>query len=179
MIKIKYFIIYLLTIILHLFIAPFVIVLCGFYLDRALKLSFPSISPVNQIIAFFLIIVGFFWEGWALYSLVFIGKGHPQEVFGKPILPQTVNLIIRGPFRFTRNPMVFGLLNIILAWALLFESLSAIIIVFPVAVVFGFLYIRIFEERELYRRFGREYLEYRKKVPILVPRLSSSRKKQF
>lgn len=170
MIKIKYFIIYLLTIILHLFIAPFVVVLCGFYLDRTFKFSFPSISPVNQIIAVILIIIGFFWEGWALYSLIFVGKGHPQEVFGKPLLPQTVNLITRGPYKLTRNPMVFGLLNIILAWALLYESLSAIIIVFPAVVILGFLYIRIFEERGLYRRFGREYLEYRKKVPMLIPR---------
>ena len=50
-------------------------------------------------------------------------------------------------------------------------SLSAIGLglVYPVGIL---IYIKLIEEKELEERFGSEYLDYKKRTPFLIPRLS-------
>lgn len=80
------------------------------------------------------------------------------------------NLVIRGPYRFVRNPMISGVLLVLFGealilgsaphalWALTFFGINAA-------------YIPLLEEPQLRRRFGASYIEYCKHVPRLVPRL--------
>jgi protein-S-isoprenylcysteine O-methyltransferase Ste14 len=83
-------------------------------------------------------------------------------------------LVVRGPYRFVRNPMITGVLLIIVAEALFFRSL-------PIAMwAAGFLavnaiYLPLLEEPGLERRFGDDYRTYKREVPRLVPRLTSRR----
>lgn len=78
-------------------------------------------------------------------------------------------LVVQGPYRYVRNPMISGVVFIVfgvalvlwsrvhLGWALIFLGLNLI-------------YIPLLEEPQLRRRFGASYDEYRRNVPRFVPR---------
>ena len=79
-------------------------------------------------------------------------------------------LVVTGPYRYVRNPMISGVLFVLfgealillsrqhLSWALIFLLVNAV-------------YIPLLEEPQLRRRFGASYDEYCDNVPRLVPRL--------
>ena len=68
--------------------------------------------------------------------------------------------------------MITGVLFMLLAETLLLQSWS---IFFWLLVFFllNSIYFPIFEERSLEKRFGADYLEYKKYVPRWLPRLTS------
>jgi protein-S-isoprenylcysteine O-methyltransferase Ste14 len=80
-------------------------------------------------------------------------------------------LVVRGPYRYVRNPMISGVLFVLfgealfllsqphLMWALIFLGMN-------------FLVIPLFEEPGLRRRFGDSYAIYCRHVPRLFPRLT-------
>jgi protein-S-isoprenylcysteine O-methyltransferase Ste14 len=82
----------------------------------------------------------------------------------------TQKLVVQGVYAHTRNPMISGVLFILVGytilsgswaigtWALMFFAINTI-------------YFKLFEEPGLVRRFGQEYLTYRANVPMWVPRL--------
>jgi protein-S-isoprenylcysteine O-methyltransferase Ste14 len=79
-------------------------------------------------------------------------------------------LVISGPYRYARHPMISGVFCILLGeslillsrphatWMLLFLAINAV-------------YLPLVEEPRLMRRFGAPYGEYRRHVPALIPRL--------
>ncbi|MCK4910865.1 MAG: isoprenylcysteine carboxylmethyltransferase family protein [Thermodesulfovibrionales bacterium] len=79
-------------------------------------------------------------------------------------------LVIRGPYRHVRNPMLTGVICFQFAEALLIGSWPLAIwgAVFAAA---NALYFPLVEEKGLENRFGSEYLEYKRNVPRWVPRL--------
>ena len=72
---------------------------------------------------------------------------------------------IRGFYRFVRHPIQAG--TILGIWATPQMSLGHLLfaVIFTVYIMIG-LY---FEERDLIREFGKEYEEYRARVPMLIP----------
>jgi protein-S-isoprenylcysteine O-methyltransferase Ste14 len=78
-------------------------------------------------------------------------------------------LVVRGPYRFVRNPMISGVAFILFAeacvllsrphatWAMLFVAINVI-------------YIPLLEEPQLEARFGESYRDYCRNVPRLLPR---------
>lgn len=79
-------------------------------------------------------------------------------------------LVIRGPYRYVRNPMISGVLFLLLGEALCFGSL-ALLVWFGAATLLNLVYIPLSEEPGLARRFGEEYREYWRRVPRWIPRL--------
>jgi protein-S-isoprenylcysteine O-methyltransferase Ste14 len=79
-------------------------------------------------------------------------------------------LVVRGPYRYVRNPMISGVLFILFGEALLLGSRPHL----TWALVFlalNLLYIPLLEEPQLHHRFGASYQEYRHHVPRFVPLL--------
>jgi protein-S-isoprenylcysteine O-methyltransferase Ste14 len=79
-------------------------------------------------------------------------------------------LVIRGPYRYVRNPMISGVVFVLFGEALMLLSGPH----FQWALIFlliNFIYIPLFEEQQLKARFGEAYIEYCRHVPRLVPRL--------
>jgi protein-S-isoprenylcysteine O-methyltransferase Ste14 len=80
------------------------------------------------------------------------------------------HLVVRGPYRYVRNPMISGVLFIIIAESLVLRS-------FPhaawaaVFLLVNMIYIPFIEEPQLERRFGDEYRQYKRDVPRFVPRM--------
>jgi protein-S-isoprenylcysteine O-methyltransferase Ste14 len=78
-------------------------------------------------------------------------------------------MVVRGPYRYVRNPMISGVMAILLGEVLLFGTLS-VLVWFGVFVVVNATYIPLYEERSLDRRFGEDYADYRRAVPRWLPR---------
>ena len=131
--------------------------------------GFPALMPeqINLFLAAIALLVGIFWVSWAYSYLHFVGRGSPLEVFGVALYP-TQNLVATGPYAYTRNPMVLGLLTLLLGIAFLMNSISAVVLI-PILALIAVIYIKIYEEPGLVRRFGEDYVEYRKVTPVLIP----------
>ena len=82
----------------------------------------------------------------------------------------TKRLVIRGPYRYVRNPMIDGVLLILLGESALFAS-PGLLIWFAAVLAVNAVYIPLVEEPGLRKRFGEEYEAYRAAVPRWLPRL--------
>jgi protein-S-isoprenylcysteine O-methyltransferase Ste14 len=77
---------------------------------------------------------------------------------------------VRGPYRHVRNPMITGVVGILLAEAAITAAAPLLlwaVAFFAVVAVF----IRGWEEPHLKKRYGDEYVEYRRNVPAWIPQL--------
>ncbi len=81
-------------------------------------------------------------------------------------------LVIGGPFRYVRNPGYVGVLGLIVGQSLLFASVSVVAHAAIMALAFH-LFVVLYEEPHLRRKFGTEYEEYQRRVPRWLPRLGS------
>lgn len=87
----------------------------------------------------------------------------------------TTHLVVSGPYAYTRNPMISGVAFVLLGEAALFGSVAVLGLSAIFAAV-NTLYFRLSEEPGLLERFGLEYEEYRRHVPMWIPRLTPWRK---
>ena len=109
-------------------------------------------------------ITGLALSGWAATLFVKLGQGTPA-----PWDPPK-RLVIQGPYRYVRNPMITGALLILLAEAILFQSLP-IATWLTVFFIGNAIYFPFFEEKGLEQKFGDKYREYKTHVPRWIPRL--------
>ena len=78
-------------------------------------------------------------------------------------------LVVQGPYRFVRNPMISGVIFLLFGEALVLVSRPHA--VWAVAfLVLNLIYIPLVEEPQLERRFGDSYREYRANVWRFLPR---------
>jgi protein-S-isoprenylcysteine O-methyltransferase Ste14 len=82
----------------------------------------------------------------------------------------TERLVVRGPYRRVRNPMISGALFILLGEAALLGSVP-LVLWFAGVLAVNAVYIPLVEEPGLSRRFGEDYAAYRAAVPRWLPRL--------
>jgi len=141
----------LFLLILHFFIV-FTNIILYFWLISNDLYPVPYLFSVIGILVF---IFGIFMIFWGIYSL-------RTAVF----VPEN-KLIINGPYKFVRHPMYLGGIIGAFGLALMRGSLLAALYSFLLAVVLS--HISDAEENDLIVRFGKDYLEYRKKVSKLFP----------
>ena len=113
-------------------------------------------------------IVGSSLSIWTVALFMKFGKGTPA-----PWDPPQ-KLVIRGPYRYVRNPMITAVLFILIAESLILKSLP-IAIWLVVFFVSNAIYFPSVEEKGLEKRFGTDYLEYKAQVPRWLPRLHAWR----
>jgi|TARA_B100002003_G_C13843995_1_gene414071 protein-S-isoprenylcysteine O-methyltransferase Ste14 len=130
--------------------------------------SYHLVSPHNLLfyIAMFFLALGLWLAIWSVRT--FYTKG--GEGTPGPWHPVS-NLIISGPYRYVRNPMILGVVGLLLFESALFTSRPLLlwVIVFFVG---NIVYFKIFEEKELIKRFGSDYEDYKNKVSMLFPKLT-------
>jgi protein-S-isoprenylcysteine O-methyltransferase Ste14 len=100
---------------------------------------------------------------WCVWNFAAVGDGTP----GLWDPPRRV--VATGPYRWVRNPIYLAALLVILGEAWLFWSLRLLVYAAAVA-AFCHLFVTLYEERRLARKFGDSYLEYRRTVPRWIPR---------
>jgi protein-S-isoprenylcysteine O-methyltransferase Ste14 len=117
------------------------------------------------VIGGLLIAAGLAMLVWTVVLFDRVGEG--ALAIGSP-----VKLVVRGPYRHVRNPMMTGVFCIQLGTAAALASswLFAWFAFFFTCVLFA---IRTVEEPHLRRRFGADYDEYRRHVPRWIPRLTA------
>lgn len=131
-------------------IPAFILYLCKY------KYTFNSFAAV--IIGILLLICGISLAVWTMVLFNNIGKGTAA-----PWAPPK-HLVIAGPYKYIRNPMITAVLTILAAEGLLLNSLE-IFCWFLVFLVINMIYFPLSEEKQLVKRFGQEYLNYMEKVP--------------
>lgn len=133
-------------------------------LDAALGLPAILMPPLNFYPGAILFAAGASLYTWTILLFARIGQGTQA-----PTVP-TRRLITSGPFAYSRNPMVSGVILLITGLGLLVNSYGfiAIGLVIPLAYL---VFIKLVEEKELEVRFGREYLEYKTRMPFIIPKL--------
>jgi protein-S-isoprenylcysteine O-methyltransferase Ste14 len=96
----------------------------------------------------------------------FVTEGHGTLAPWDP--PQA--LVVRGPYRYVRNPMISGVLLVLVGEALVLRSRSHFLWACTFFAI-NAVYIPLLEEPDLEQRFGESYREYCRHVPRLFPRL--------
>lgn len=87
----------------------------------------------------------------------------------------TKKLVIRGPYKYVRNPMIMGVLLVLIGETLLFNSV-AIGFWFLSFTMISTLYFKYIEEPALEKRFGNPYTEYKKGVNRWIPKIKAYNK---
>lgn len=82
----------------------------------------------------------------------------------------TRKLIVAGLYQHVRNPMILSILILQIGEALLFNSWGMGILA-ALFFVINTVYFIASEEPGLEKRFGKEYVEYKKNVPRWIPRI--------
>jgi protein-S-isoprenylcysteine O-methyltransferase Ste14 len=80
------------------------------------------------------------------------------------------NLVVRGPYRFVRNPMAVSACMQLLGIAVALGS-PLVLVLTLLSGIGWHTVIRPAEERDLSRRFGAQYDSYRREVRTWTPRL--------
>ena len=119
---------------------------------------------------------------WHLMGLIGVGLGislytwclavhfkdYPSSVrlgFSPP------QLVVAGPYRFTRNPMYQAGLLTWLGWMFFFGSPAVLVALVLLGALIAF-YVVPLEERQLEAMFGEEYVVYRRSVPRWLGKVS-------
>ena len=79
-------------------------------------------------------------------------------------------LVVRGPYRYVRNPMISGVLFVLFGEALILWSRPHVTWALTFLLI-NAIYIPLLEEPQLRSRFGEAYSEYCRHVHRLLPRL--------
>lgn len=121
-------------------------------------------STTLRPLSFLLIVMGVaIYLHTAFWGFALRGHGTPA-----PVAP-TQKLVVEGLHRYVRNPMYIGVFLIVLGQAVLFHSM----ILLRYAVGFwlaAHVFVLLYEEPTLERKFGDEYRNYRQRVPRWIPR---------
>jgi len=145
-----------------LVVAPAVIlVLCG---SRIFGINF--FSPLLQVlIGLILCVAGLKVMIVTIKMFASIGEGTLA-----PWDP-TIHLVTDGIYSHVRNPMIIGVMVVLLGETIVFGSLGLVMFVVLVFIA-NTLYFHYSEEKGLEKRFDGEYLEYMRNVPMWVPRIN-------
>ncbi len=114
--------------------------------------------------AFVMAIAGVAWTIWSLGLLVnFHLSSTVAELRKKE--PRATTLVTHGPYRWIRHPLYLSALLMIWSYPDLTLDRLLLNLTFTAWVITG----SLIEERYLVTRFGEEYRDYQKRVPMLLP----------
>ena len=146
-----------------------IVIPVGYYIPYKIHNYRPLLLDIHignlRYIGLVLIALGTLIISWGYLTFIFLGKGTPFHA-----LPPE-KLIIKGLYRYVRNPMLVGVLFVFFGESILFES-TVIIIYMILGTSIYHLILVLFEEPQLRKRFGDSYFKYCKNVPRWIPRLT-------
>ena len=114
----------------------------------------------------FLILAGIIGYLMCFWNFIFDAKG-------TPLLEGTQkHLIVKGLYRYVRNPIYISWYLILLGEALFFQSLDLLYYLLG-WIVFFYFKVMVIEEPYLHRTFGESYRQYCKSVRRWIPRFKA------
>jgi protein-S-isoprenylcysteine O-methyltransferase Ste14 len=146
-----------------IFILPLSLLFLSIKIDGFFGLSEFLPVPLNFYLGIPFLIAGFYLSSWTIAVQFRIGEGTPL-----PMMP-TQKLVVLAPYTYCRNPMGLGYGIALWGFGIFFNSL-AYLGISTIFIVLLLLYYKFIEEKELEARFGQEYVDYKRRVPFLIPR---------
>lgn len=107
--------------------------------------------------------LGYVLAVWCVMLFINKGKGTPLP-FAYP-----KQLVVCGPYKFVRNPMVVGTVLFLIGSSLLFGSYG--IFIYAILIFLVMHHFILIEEKSLEKRFGVDYVFYFQKTPRWFPNL--------
>ncbi|MCF8062336.1 MAG: ABC transporter permease [Deltaproteobacteria bacterium] len=150
-------------------VVPWAAIKAGRLLDGTLLSGLRFDHPALDACGFALTASGGAWLAASWFLLVRQGRGHATELFCVEVAPVTEQLVARGPFAVHRHPMCVGYLVLLLGIGLVIGSPGTALMVVPALLLLTYVYLRVFEEPCLEKRFGAAYRHYAERVPMLLP----------
>jgi len=83
---------------------------------------------------------------------------------------QSSKLVTRGLYRYTRNPMIFGTFCLLMGFGFVVQSVTALTLFPSMLLAMLYIWVKNREEPALEKRFGQEYIAYKRNTPFLFPR---------
>jgi len=127
----------------------------------------PEVIAMPQVAGMAIGVVGGVVALWCIYTFATVGRGTPA-----PFDPPR-RLVVRGPYRFVRNPMYIGAGLALIGAGLFYESLQLL----SYAGIFFLathLFVVRYEEPTLQQTFGQEYDAYCHQVRRWLPTMQKS-----
>jgi protein-S-isoprenylcysteine O-methyltransferase Ste14 len=136
--------------------------------DHLTGMRLIPITGLRFTIAIGLSLFGLLFALWSIFVQNVVGKGGPLEFAGVEVSPKTQNLVVTGPYKYTRNPMLFGACVYYYSIAVYLNSVIAAAIV-TLFMAFMLIFVKLTEEHRLMKEFGEEYKEYHRRVSMFFP----------
>lgn len=145
-------------------------VFAAIFVDKLLNL--PRILPegARLPVSIPMIAVGFAVTAWSAFHFLKV-KGTPVPFNPPP------KVVITGPYRYVRNPMLTGVFLFLFGIGFIFNSASLVFFFTPLYVLINVWELKKIEEPELIKRLGDEYIEYRMHTQMFIPRCRTRSKK--
>ena len=147
---------------IFLIVVPLLIIQLGKYLEQYFSRQWNPL--LGRLVILISLPAGLIILFWAIFVQWTIGRGTTS-----PLLPSK-KLIVSGPYKLCRNPIELGTILYYLGLGTYFASFNTGLLGFLIMLVMGGMYFKLVEEKVLERRFGEEYLEYKKKTSFLLPK---------
>jgi protein-S-isoprenylcysteine O-methyltransferase Ste14 len=104
---------------------------------------------------------------WCVWDFASFGRGTPAPIDAPK------RLVVRGLYRYTRNPMYLGVLTFLLGWTLLYQ-LPGLVLYAALVGTLVHTFVLLYEEPHLEREFADEYRAYKTRVGRWLPRARRS-----
>jgi protein-S-isoprenylcysteine O-methyltransferase Ste14 len=109
-----------------------------------------------------IVIIGFFLMVYSIFHFLKV-KGTPVPLSPPP------KLVTSGPYKYARNPMLTGIFIQLFGIAITLNSISLFFIFTPIFITINVWELKCVEEPELAKRLGKDYIDYKKRVPMFFP----------
>jgi protein-S-isoprenylcysteine O-methyltransferase Ste14 len=139
-------------------------VILALLVDRWLSLLWPLSSGLSWLIAAPLIAIGIGVTAWSASHFLKV-KGTPVPFNPPP------TLVMTGPYKFVRNPMLAGVFLLLFGIGFAIKSLSLVALFTPLFILTNVWELRQIEEPELVKRLGEDYVAYQQRTPMFIPRM--------
>lgn len=145
------------------------IVFMSLLTDRILNLPEIIPEPLSIMMAIPLMLAGAVIYIWAV-STFFRLKGISV------LLNPPTKVLSDGPYSYCRHPMIGAIILVLLGLGTLLSSLSLVVVFTPLYILLNALEMKAIEEPELAKRLGSDYVEYKNRTPMFIPRFRGSPK---
>jgi len=139
-------------------------VFASLWLDKLLPLHLSLPAYADIFLSMPLLVIGATLSLGTVYSFI--------KASGSPVpYNPPKELVTTGLNSWIRNPMLLGWFIMLFGLGILLNSFSLIFVFTPLFIILNILYIKTIEEKEMEKKFSKEYLKYKESVPMFIPRL--------